>query len=203
MTKSNSQYKISRRLGGALWGGSKDPYNKKNYPPGQHGPTLQRKPSGYGKQLHAKQRLKGYYDIQEKQFRKIFTEASRLKGDTGENLVGLLERRLDAVIYRMHLAPTIFSAKQLVSHKHVKVNGQVVNISSYVVKEGDEIELRDKSKQIPIVLESLQKLERGIPDYLQLDAATAKGKFVRIPNLADIPYPVQMEPNLIVEFYSR
>ncbi|MFN7038352.1 MAG: 30S ribosomal protein S4 [Alphaproteobacteria bacterium] len=198
-----SKYKKSRRLGG-LWGTAKDPYLKKNYPPGQHGPTLQRKVSDYGKQLNAKQRLKSYYGrINEKQFRAIFKEAIRLKGDTGENLIGLLERRLDAIVYRLNIAKTIFAARQLVCHKHIKVNGKTVNYPSMRLKVGDLIEVKEDSKSIPVVIESTQQIDRTIPTYLEFDPKSMSGKFNMIPKLGDVPYPVVMEPNLVVELYSR
>jgi small subunit ribosomal protein S4 len=199
-----SKYKISRRLGANVWGRAKDPSVKKNYFPGQHGAQSRRKVSDYGKQLNAKQLLRGYYGrITEKQFRKIFKEAVRLKGDTGENLVGLLERRLDAVVYRLNFVPTIFSARQMVSHKHIKVNGKVVNIPSYRVKAGDVVEVIDSAKKIPMVQIAVEVMERDVPEYLELDAKNISGKFNRIPKLDDVPYPTVMEPQLIVEFYSR
>lgn len=206
MTKIvQSKYKVSRRLGVNLWGRAKDPFNTRNFPPGQHGPTGSKKStSDYGTQLRAKQRLRSYYgSVTEKQFSNIFKEAVRLKGDTGENLVGLLEQRLDAAIYRLNFAPTIFAARQLVSHKHIRVNGKTVNIPSYRLKEQDVIEVGVKSRQMPLILEAIQRKERDIPDYYEFEAEKFKGTFIRIPKLADIPYPVQMEPNLVIEFYSR
>ena len=203
--RSNTKYKISRRLGVNLWGRGKDPFETKNYAPGQHGPVARRRvPSDYGTQLMAKQKLKGYYgNISEKQFKSIFKEADRRKGDTGENLVGLLEQRLDAVIYRLNFVPTVFGARQLVSHKHIKVNGKTVNIPSYIVKVGDVIEVKEKSRNIPMVLESAENPERAVPDYVEVDSKAYKGSLVRVPAFEEIPYPVQMEPNLVVEFYSR
>ena len=199
-----SKYKICRRLGVSLWGSGKDPFLTKNYAPGQHGQTAVRKPSDYGIQLRAKQKLKGYYgSISEKQFRKTFKEAVRLKGDKGENLIGLLERRLDAVVYRLNFAPTIFAARQIVSHKHVRVNGKRVNIASYQVKDNDVIEINEKSKQLSVIMEPLQKIERTVPTYLELDPQKMVGKFLRTPGLSDVPYAVVMEPHLVVEFYSR
>src|SRR5262245_10028040 len=202
MTKRvQAKYKIARRLGVNLWGRNKSPDAETG--PGQHG-ARRRKPTDFGLQLHAKQKLKGYYgNITERQFRKIYTEAARKRGDTGENLVQLLERRLDAVIYRMKFAATPFQARQLVNHGHVRVNGRKVNIASYVVKEGDTIELKQKSKELAQVLAAMASAERTVPDYLTVDEKAAKGVFVRSPKLADVPYPVQMEPNLVVEFYSR
>jgi small subunit ribosomal protein S4 len=204
MTKrAPSKYKINRRLGVNLWGRGKSPINKREYGPGQHG-QRRRKPTEYGIQLQAKQKLKGYYgNITERQFRRVYEEANRRRGDTGENLVELLERRLDAVVYRMKFAPTPFAARQLVSHGHVRVNGKKVNVSSYLVKDNDTIELQTKSKELGVVLEAAQSNERQVPDYLNVDHKAMKGTFVRGPKLADVPYPVQMEPNLVVEFYSR
>jgi len=204
MTKRiQSKHKIDRRLGVNLWGRAKSPFNTKNYGPGPHG-QKRKKISDYGLQLRAKQKLKGYYgEITEKQFRSTYKEAVRRKGDTGENLVQLLERRLDAVIYRMKIAPTIFAARQIVNHGHMKVNGKRVNIASYRVQDGDVIELRDKSKDMALVLEALQSSEREIPDYIAPESKGLKATYVRGPKLADVPYPVQMEPNLVIEFYSR
>ena len=204
MTKRvESKYKINRRLGVNLWGRPKSPLNRREYGPGQHG-QRRKKPSDYGTQLMAKQKLKGYYgNIGERQFRRLYAEAARRKGDTGENLIELLERRLDAVVYRMKLVATPFAARQLVNHGHVLVNGKRVNIASYMVKDGDVIELRNKAKQFALVLEAAQSTERDVPDYVEIDHQAMKGKFVRAPKLADVPYPVQMEPNLVVEFYSR
>ncbi|MEQ9115286.1 MAG: 30S ribosomal protein S4 [Rickettsiales bacterium] len=206
MTKIvSAKYKISRRLGTSLWGNAKDPFHKKNYPPGQHGVTLagQRRKTVHGTQLQAKQKLKGYYNMTEKQFRKVYSEARRIKGNTSEILVGLLEKRLDAVVYRLNLAPTIFSARQLVNHKHVLINGKRVNIPSYLVKEGDVVELSKKAKDMVLCIESTQKMERSVPEYLTFDQKSMKGSFVRVPNLADIPYASVMEPHLIIEFYSK
>ena len=205
MTKrAQSKYKINRRLGENLWGRPKSPITRREYGPGQHGQRRKGKLSDFGVQMAAKQKLKGYYgNITEKQFRNLYEEATRRKGDTGENLVGLLERRLDAVVYRMKFAVTPFAARQLVNHGHVKVNGRRVNIASFLVKDGDEIEIRDKSKQMTVVLEATQSAERDVPDYIQVDHSAMKGTFVRTPLLADVPYPVQMEPNLVVEYYSR
>jgi small subunit ribosomal protein S4 len=201
--REESKYKINRRLGVNLWGRAKSPLNKREYGPGQHG-QRRKKPSEYGLQLHAKQKLKGYYgNITERQFRKTYAEAARRKGDTGENLVELLERRLDAVVYRLKLAVTPFAARQLVSHGHIRINGKKVNIPSYLVKDGDMIELKGKAKDLAAVLASVQSQERTVPDYLSFSEGEMKGTFVRGPKLADVPYPVQMEPNLVVEFYSR
>jgi len=199
-----SKHKISRRLGVNVWGRENDPSIKKNYRPGQHGPLAKKKVSDYGRQLNAKQLLKGYYGrIRERQFKKIFNSAVKLKGDTGENLIGLLERRLDAVVYRLNFTATIFGARQMVSHKHIKVNGKTVNIPSYIVSENDVIEVVDKAQKNTNVITALEAIERAIPDYLTLDPKTFKGSFVRIPKLTDVPYPVIMEPQLVVEFYSR
>ena len=198
-----AKYKINRRLGVNLWGRAKSPVNKREGGPGQHG-QRRRKPTDYGTQLQAKQKLKGYYgNIGERAFRKLYEEAVRRKGDSGENLIGLLERRLDAVVYRLKFAITPFAARQLVSHGHVKVNGKRVNIASYQVSDNDVIELTSKAKQMAVVLEAQASGERDVPDYFDHDQAAAKGTFLRAPKLADVPYPVQMEPNLVIEFYSR
>ncbi len=200
----SAKHKIDRRMGENIWGRSKSPVNRREYGPGQHGQRRKGKLSDFGVQLRAKQKLKGYYgSIGEKQFHAVYVEASRLKGDTGANLIGLLERRLAAVVYRAKFVPTIFAARQFVSHGHIKVNGRRVNIPSYLVKVGDVIELRDSSKQLAIVIEAAQLAERDVPDYLEVDHTRFTCKFNRIPELNEVPYPVQMEPNLVVEFYSR
>ncbi len=199
-----SKEKISRRLGVNLWGRAKSPYNKREYGPGQHGQNRRRKISDFGVQLQAKQKLKGYYgNITEKQFRRYYKEAAGLKGDTSENLVGLLERRLDAAIYRLKFVPTVFAARQFVSHGHVLVNGKRVTIPSFRLKEGDIVEVREKSRELALVLDAMEGVDREVPDYLEVDYKKLRGALARIPLLADIPYPVQMEPNLVVEFYSR
>ena len=205
MTKrATAKYKIDRRMGENIWGRPKSPVNKREYGPGQHGQRRKGKLSDFGTQLRAKQKLKGYYgDLTEKQFRKIYAEAERVKGDTGENLVGLLERRLDAVVYRAKFVPTIFAARQFVNHGHVTVNGNKVNIASYRVVEGDLIEVRTKSKQLAVVLEAVVLAERDVPDYIEVDHHKMTAKFVRQPGLGDVPYPVIMEPNLVVEFYAK
>ncbi|CDP50420.1 30S ribosomal protein S4 [Paradevosia shaoguanensis] len=205
MTKRHSvKYKIDRRLGENLWGRPKSPLNDRAYGPGQHGQRRKGKASDYGLQLRAKQKLKGYYgSITEKSFKRLYQEASRVKGDTGENLIGLLESRLDAIIYRAKFVPTVFAARQFVSHGHVLVNGKRVTIPSYQVKAGDKVELRERSRQLAIVLEATQLAERDVPDYIEVDHNKMSATYVRIPALADVPYPVQMEPNLVVEFYSR
>ncbi len=198
-----AKHKIDRRMGANIWGRPKSPYNKRQTGPGMHG-ARRGKPTDYGLQLFAKQKLKGYYgSIGEKKFRSYFKEANRLKGDTGQNLIGLLERRLDAVIYRACFVPTVFAARQFVNHKHVTVNGKVVNIPSYQVKEGDVIEVKASSKEIPMVLDAVASGEREVPEYIESDLKALKATFLRIPVLEDVPYPVQMEPNLVVEFYSR
>ncbi len=204
MTKrTESKYKINRRLGVNLWGRAKSPINKREYRPGQHG-QRRTKSTDFGIQLMAKQKLKGYYgNIGEKQFRKYYEEAVRRKGDTSENLIELLERRLDAVVYRMKFAVTPFAARQFVSHGHLTVNGRKLNIPSYIVKDGDAIEVREKSKQLAVVLDATQSPERDVPEYLEIDHRAMKGRFVRAPKPNEVPYPVQMEPNLVVEFYSR
>ena len=205
MTKRTSaKYKIDRRMGENIWGRPKSPVNKREYGPGQHGQRRKNKLSDFGTQLRAKQKLKGYYgDLTEKQFRKIYGEAERVRGDTGEMLVGLLERRLDAVVYRAKLVPTIFAARQFVNHGHVLVNGKRVNIASYRVSEGDIISVKEKSCQMGLILEAIQLTERDVPDYLEVDHNKMTAKFVRTPGLGDVPYPVQMEPNLVVEYYAK
>jgi small subunit ribosomal protein S4 len=205
MTKrAESKYKINRRLGVNLWGRAKSPIAKREYGPGQHGQRRKNKPTDFGIQLMAKQKLKGYYgNIGEKQFRKYYDEAVRRKGDTSENLIELLERRLDAVIYRMKYVATVFAARQFVNHGHVMVNGKRVNIASYLVKDGDTIEVKEKSKQLTAVLDAAQSAEREVPEYIEVDHRAMRGRFLRAPKLTDVPYPVQMEPNLVVEFYSR
>jgi small subunit ribosomal protein S4 len=205
MTKrQSSKYKIDRRIGDNLWGRPKSPQNKREYGPGQHGQRRKTKTSDYGVQLKAKQTLKGYYgNINERQFRKIYAEASRKRGDTGENIIGLLERRLDAVVYRAKFVPTVFAARQFVNHGHVSVNGRRVNIPSYLVKEGDVVSVREKARGLEIVAVAIQLPERDVPDYLEVDHSKLTAKFTRTPKLSDVPYPVRMEPNLVVEFYSR
>ena len=205
MTKRlNSKHKVDRRLKVNLWGRPKSPFNTRGYPPGQHGQSKSAKPSDFGIQLQAKQKLKCYYgNMNERQFRNVYKKAIMKKGDTAENLIGLLERRLDAVIYRSKLSNTIFSSRQLINHGHVKVNGKKVNIASYQVKEEDSIEIRDKSKQLALIDIALANKEREVPEYLQLDEKNKKVKFVRIPKFEEVPYPVVMEPNLVIEYYSR
>ena len=204
MTKRlSSKYKICRRLGVNLWGRPKSPTNKRDYGPGQHG-QRRRKPTDYGIQLAAKQKLRGYYgNITEHQFRKVYAEASRIRGDTGENLIGLLERRLDAVVYRLKFVPTVFAARQFVNHGHIKVNGKRVNIPSYRVREGDVIEIKEKSRELGIVLEAVGSPERDVPGYLDVDHRKMTGSFIRVPEFSEVPYPVRMEPNLVIEYYSK
>jgi small subunit ribosomal protein S4 len=202
--RASSKYKIDRRMGENIWGRPKSPVNRREYGPGQHGQRRKGKLSDFGVQLRAKQKLKGYYgDISEKQFRGTYDEAARRKGDTPENLIGLLESRLDAVVYRSKFVATIFAARQFVNHGHVKVNGVRVNIASYRVKAGDVVEVKEKSKQLAIVLEAASLAERDVPDYIEVDHNKMKATFNRMPGLADVPYPVVMEPNLVIEFYSR
>lgn len=204
MTKCiTAKYKIDRRLGVNLWGRAKSPFNTRNYGPGQHG-KQRSKLSDYGVQLRAKQMLRGYYgNIGEKQFRKIYQEALRRRGDTSENLIELLERRLDAVIYRLKFASTVFAARQLVNHGHVRVNGKRVDIPSYLLKDGDEISIGDKMKGNANLIAATELSERNVPEYIEADHKDMKGRFIRAPKLEDVPYPVRMEPNLVVEFYSR
>ena len=204
MTKrANAKYKLDRRVGENLWGRPKSPVNKRSYGPGQHGQRRAKKLSDYGTQLQAKQKLKGYYgNITERQFRKYYTDAARRPGDTGENMIGLLETRLDTVVYRSKFVPTPFAARQLVSHGHVKVNGRRVTIASYHVKEGDTLELSPKAKEMALVMEASKSAERDTPDYLEVNEGKTS-KLLRTPKLADVPFAVQMSPHLIVEFYSR
>jgi small subunit ribosomal protein S4 len=204
MTKRiQAKHKIDRRLGINLWGRPKSPVNKRSYGPGQHG-QARSKPTDYAVQLRAKQKLKGYYgNVSEKQFHRLYKEAVRRRGDTSENLIELLERRLDAVVYRMKLAPTPFAARQLVSHGQILVNGRRLNISSYQVRDGDEIELRNSMKENTNILMAQQSNERDYVDYIEMSDKGFKGRFARGPQLTDVPYPVQMEPQLVIEFYSR
>ncbi len=205
MTKIlSAKYKASRRLGVTIWGDNKDPFHKKNYRPGQHGQSAVVKNSDYGLHLKAKQRIKAHYGrINERQFRNIFALAQKMKGNTGENFVALLESRLDAVVYRMNIGPTIFASRQLVTHGHVRVNGKKVNIPSYRLRVGDVITLKDSSVQLPVVVESAQKMSRTVPDYLEFDVGSMTGKFNRLPVISDVPYPFEPEVHFVVELYSR
>ncbi|MEL6680600.1 MAG: 30S ribosomal protein S4, partial [Pseudomonadota bacterium] len=202
--RTSAKYKIDRRMGENIWGRPKSPVNRREYGPGQHGQRRKQKLSDFGIQLRAKQKLKGYYgDLTEKQFRRIYAEAERVRGDTGENLIGLLERRLDAVVYRAKFVATIFAARQFVNHGHVLVNGKKVNIPSYRVNEGDVVEVRAASKQLAMVLEAVGLPERDVPEYLEVDHSKMTAAFTRTPALGDVPFPVMMEPNLVVEFYAK
>jgi len=202
--RTAAKHKIDRRMGENIWGRPKSPVNRREYGPGQHGQRRKAKLSDFGIQLRAKQKLKGYYgDLTEKQFRRIYSEAERIGGDTGENLVGLLESRLDALIYRAKFVPTMFAARQFINHGHILVNGRKVNIASYRVNEGDTIEVREKSKQIPLVMEAVALAERDVPEYVSVDHSKMSANFVRTPAVSDVPYPVIMEPNLVVEFYAK
>jgi len=205
MTKrAEAKYKIDRRMGQNIWGRPKSPVNRREYGPGQHGQRRKGKLSDFGTQLKAKQKLKGYYgNISEKQFRGYYAEAIRMKGDSGDNLIGLLERRLDAVIYRAKFVATVFAARQFVNHGHVKVSGRRVNIASYQVKVGDKIEVKEASRQLVIVLEAVGLAERDVPDYYEVDHTKMSASITRIPLPNEVPYPVIMEPNLVIEFYSR
>jgi small subunit ribosomal protein S4 len=205
MTKRiRAKHKIDRRLGENIWGRPKSPLNRRESRPGQHGERRAGKLSDLGQQLKAKQKLKGYYaSVSERQFRAIYAEASRMKGSTSEHIIGLLERRLDALVYRAKFVPTVFAARQFVSHGHVSVNGQRVTIPSYRLKIGDVVEVREKGKQMALVLEATKSAERDVPDYINADHGKMTASLIRIPALSDVPYAVQMEPNLVVEFYSR
>jgi small subunit ribosomal protein S4 len=202
--RKSAKHKLDRRMGENIWGRPKSPVNRREYGPGQHGQRRKGKPSDFGVQLRAKQKLKGYYaNISERQFRKIYAEAVRMRGDTGAHLIGLLERRLDAMVYRSKFVPTVFASRQFVSHGHVTVNGKRVTISSFCVKVGDVVELKSRAKELAIVLEASQSTERDVPDYLEVDHKKMTAKMTRVPTLTEVPYPVQMEPHLVVEFYSR
>lgn len=199
-----SKHKVDRRLKVNLWGRPKSPFNSRNYPPGQHGKAKKGKLSDYGTQLEAKQKMKFYYgNINERQFRNVYRKAIQKKGNTTENLVGFLESRLDTVVYRAKFATTVFSARQLINHGHIKVNGKKVNIPSYLVKAEDTIEIKDKSKDIVAIVGALVSKEREIPDYIQMDEKNKKATLIRIPKFSEVPYPVIMEPNLVIEYYSR
>ncbi len=205
MTKRvEAKHKLDRRMGQNIWGRPKSPVNKREYGPGQHGQRRKGKLSDFGIQLRAKQKLKGYYaNISEKQFRGLYEEAIRLKGDSGAHLIGLLERRLDAVVYRAKFVPTVFAARQFVNHGHIKVNGRRVNIPSYMLKVGDVVEVKEKSKQLALVLEAAGLAERDVPDYVEVDHGKMTAKLARVPSPNEVPYPVHMEPHLVVEYYSR
>ena len=201
--RHSAKHKIDRRLGVNLWGRAKSPLNNRDYAPGQHG-QRRKKPTDFGIQLMAKQKLKGYYgNIGEKQFKRYYAEAARLRGDTGQNLIGILETRMDAVLYRSKMAPTVFAARQLINHGHVMLNGKRCNIGSVILKAGDTLQLKEKSKTIPAILEGIASTERDVPEYVEADHDKMTVTFVRIPTLDEVPYPVQMEPNLVVEYYSR
>ncbi|MCA6236595.1 MAG: 30S ribosomal protein S4 [Phenylobacterium sp.] len=204
MSKRHSaKYKIDRRMGENIWGRPKSPVNQRSYGPGQHGQRRKQKTSDFGLQLRAKQKLKGYYgNLTEKQFSRTYDEAARRKGNTAETLIGLLEARLDAVVYRAKFVPTVFAARQFVNHGHVMVNGKRVNIASYRVKVGDVVQVRERSRNMALVLEALQSAERDTPDYIEVDAKAMSARFIRTPELSEVPYPVKMEPNLVVEFYA-
>ena len=199
-----SKHKVDRRLKVNLWGRPKSPFNSRNYPPGQHGKSKRGKPSDYGTQLEAKQKMKFYYgNMNERQFRNVYRKAIQKKGNTTENLIGLLERRLDTVIYRAKFATTVFSARQLINHGHIRVNGKKVNIPSFLVKAEDAIDIKDKSKEMSVITGSLVNKERDVPDYIQIDEKSKKAKLIRIPKFSEVPYPVIMEPSLVIEYYSR
>ena len=205
MTKRHeSKHKVDRRLRVNLWGRPKSPFNSRNYPPGQHGKAKKGQPSDYGTQLEAKQKMKFYYgNMNERQFRNVYLKAIKKKGNTSENLVGFLERRLDTIIYRAKFAITVFAARQLINHGHVKVNGKKVDIPSYLVKPEDNIEIKDKSKDMTIITASISTKERDVPEYIQMDEKNKKAKLIRVPKFSEIPFPTMMEPNLVIEYYSR
>ena len=205
MSKRITQkHKIDRRLSVNLWGRPKSPFNLRKYRPGQHGQKHAGKLSDYGVQHHAKQMLKGYYgNLNERQFRNCYHEALRQKGDSGENLIGLLERRLDTVVYRSKFVQTVFAARQFINHGHVKVNGKRVNIASYLLNEGDVVEVKDKSKAMAVVIEAQKNQERDIPGYITLDEKKLSSTFIRVPQFAEVPYAAEMQPNLVIEYYSR
>ena len=205
MTKRlRSKHKVDRRLKANLWGRPKSPFNVRAYPPGQHGQNKKGKPTDYGIQLQAKQKLKAYYgNINERQFRNIYRKAFAKRGDTSENLIALLESRLDTVVYRSKLAPTVFAARQLINHGHIRVNKKRVNISSFSLKETDIVDVRDKSKKLTAIDGSVQSKERDVPEYIQIDDKNKTAKLVRVPKFSEVPYPVIMEPNLVIEYYSR
>jgi small subunit ribosomal protein S4 len=205
MTKrAEAKYKIDRRMGQNIWGRPKSPVNRRDYGPGQHGQRRKGKLSDFGTQLKAKQKLKGYYgNISERQFRKYYAEAIRMRGDSGDHLIGLLERRLDMAVYRAKFVPTVFAARQFVNHGHIRVNGRRVNIASHQVKVGDTIEVKESSRQLLLVLEAKQLQERDVPDYFEVDHSKMTARLIRIPLPSEVPYPVMMEPNLVIEYYSR
>ena len=199
-----SKHKVDRRLKVNLWGRPKSPFNTRNYPPGQHGKSRKGKPSDYGNQLEAKQKMKFYYgNINERQFRNVYRKAMQKKGNTSENLIGFLESRLDTLIYRAKFSTTVFSARQLINHGHIKINSKKVNIPSYIIKLGDVIEVRDKSKEMIAIVGSLGSKEREVPEYIQLDEKNRTAKLLRVPKFSEVPYPIIMEPNLVIEYYSR
>tara|TARA_B100001123_G_C15246311_1_gene1001073 strand:+ start:412 stop:1029 length:618 start_codon:yes stop_codon:yes gene_type:complete len=199
-----SKHKKDRRLKVNLWGRPKSPFNSRGYPPGQHGASKKSKPSDYGVQLEAKQKMKFYYgNINERQFRNIYRKAVKKRGNTSENLISFLERRLDTIVYRAKFAPTVFAARQIINHGHVRVNGKKVNISSYLIKPEDVIDLRDKSKELTVIAGSLASKERDVPEYINLDEKNKKIKLIRVPKFSEVPYPAIMEPNLVIEYYSR
>lgn len=194
--------KKERQLG-VIWGAPNSSVAKREYAPGQHG-QRKKKPTDYGEQLSAKQKLKTYYgNVSEKQFHKYYVEAIRRSGDAAENLVGLLESRLDNIVYKAKFVPTIFAARQFVNHGHVTVNGKKVNIPSYALKAGDVVEVRTKSKQLPMVIAALESASRDVPAYVELDAKKMVAKYAFVPKFEDVPYASLMQPNMVIEFYSR
>ena len=199
----NAKKKAERRYGKALWSNPNSSFAKREYAPGQHG-QRRKKQTDYGQQLYAKQSLKSCYgNIGEKQFHKYSVEAIRRKGDTAENLIGLLESRLDNAVYRSKFVPTVFAARQFVNHGHVLVNGKRVNIPSYLLKVGDVVEVREKSKQLPMVIAAVESTTRDVPGYFEVDSKKLTSKYSYVPKFEDVPYASLMEPNLVIEFYSR
>lgn len=193
--------KISRKFGEPIYGPDKV-LEKKNYPPGIHGINKRRrKQSEYGTQLKEKQKAKYTYGVLEKQFSNLFKKASRTKGITGEVLLQLLESRLDNVVYRLGIAQTRAAARQLVNHRHITVNGDVVNIPSYLLKQGDIVGVRERSKSLEAISNSLASAIRTKIPWLEWDEALMAGKFMSRPNRADIPENIREQ--LIVELYSK
>lgn len=192
--------KIARKFGEPIFGPDKV-LSKKNYPPGQHGNGRKKKSSEYGIQLREKQKAKYTYGVLEKQFRNMFDKALSSRGITGEVLLQMLESRLDNVVFRLGIAPTRAAARQLVSHRHIVVDGSVVNIPSYSLKPGQLVGVREKSKSLEVVGEALSGFNHSKYPWIEWDAATMTGKFLHLPERADIPENIKEQ--LIVELYSK